>query len=87
MKIGNELTREEMKNVMAGSGSCRIYVPGFGWSSICISPPDALDWHRSGDASRYCCNSCGQGEFSDTASCSGGGNRPPGPPVVIIDAP
>jgi hypothetical protein len=67
---GQELTREEMRNVMAGCGGsggnvCRIYrdpsAPGWGGWSDCMPVDEAQSYYNDGSfqyITGYCCASC-----------------------------
>jgi len=62
-ELENTLDREDMRNIMAGSGgsgtSCRIYYESSGWGCCCWSPSEAQAWYNNEpNITGYCCASC-----------------------------
>jgi hypothetical protein len=62
------LTREQMKNVMAG-GTCAYYLPGGSASggpiaTYNVSASDAQWWaNQGGSGAHWCCDSCGSASW------------------------
>lgn len=67
MSFAKTLTRDEMKNIRAGT--CRIYSNGewggCGWTSY-----EAELWYdKHDDVTGYCCASCGSEPFENAEPC------------------
>lgn len=77
------LSRDEMKNILAGSGNgCRVAWRNSdgswaGYSSCTSMSPSQIDDHYNSGytngsgqyVSGYCCASCGSGNFSNASPC------------------
>jgi len=80
MELIKELTRNEMKNIMAGAGTgCRVFLRDendnpMGYSNGCFTEQEAQDLfgHVNPDGSYisgYCCASCGGDGFENATPC------------------
>lgn len=77
--INSVLSRSEMKQIIAGvgGGECRAYSTTFGWSSFCTDVQTAqYEYNNNDSITGYCCESCGEGNFSNAAPCDGGSTQP-----------
>lgn len=77
------LNRNEMKNIIAGSGGCRLFFRDDNGNAIgygpCAFGPDTAEGiynnevvsigQEGQNVSGYCCSSCGTGEFSNADPC------------------